>query len=130
MEKEFLPCLVGDFIYKICPKCSEWHNGTCEHCAWRGCFGACTIGVHVWSDGSYNKHPLQIVKKRVSATSLVEVLDHWNIMFFETEEAAKIALEEYDKIRNMQDRKARVAAYRKWEKRREIINPLRRPEND
>lgn len=130
MIKEIvLPCLVGDFVYKICPKCNEQHNGTCEHCAWRYCCGPCTVGVRVYGDGSYNKHPLQIVRKRVSSSSLVEFLDYWNIMFFATEKAAKIALEEYDQIRNIQDRDARVAAYNEWEKRREIINPLRSPEN-
>lgn len=26
---------IGETVYKICPKCNDRHNGSCENCAWR-----------------------------------------------------------------------------------------------
>ena len=57
-----LPVWLNDTVYKICPKCSPKHNGTCENCAWSSCkhYG-CDIGVGVYPDGSYHKSELQVV---------------------------------------------------------------------
>ena len=126
MNKNLLPCKVGDTVYKICPKCNPNHNGTCRNCAWGGCFiGACDVGVGVYGDGSYTKHPLQIVKKTVRAEAITKIIDYWNIMYFASEEKAAIALKEYDNIRLTEDRHERKAAYDKWHESRKIVNPLR-----
>ena len=29
-----LPCVVGDTVYRICPKCNDGHDGSCRNCAW------------------------------------------------------------------------------------------------
>lgn len=116
-----LPCKVGQTVYKICPKCNERHSGSCEHCAWRGCIGyGCDIGVRVYSDGSYNKHDLQIVPRKVSRYTIVTILELWNIMYFATEEEALAAMTEYDAIRKIEDRHERYEAYKAWEAKREM----------
>lgn len=115
-----LPCKIGDTVYKICPKCNEWHNASCEHCAWRGChMTGCDIGVRVYSGGSYNELPLQIVPRYVSKGSFVTVCELWNTMYFATEEEANTAKEEYEAIRNIQDRNERYEAFKAWEAKRE-----------
>lgn len=112
---------VGETVYKICPKCNDWHNASCEHCAWRGCLGhGCDIGVRVYSDGSYNKHELQIVPRKVTKHNLVTILELWNIMYFATEEDANSAKAEYDAIRKIEDRHKRYKAYKAWEAKREM----------
>lgn len=116
-----LPYKIGQTVYKICPKCNEWHNASCEHCAWRGCLGfGCDIGVRVYSDGSHNKHELQIVPRKVIKHNLITILELWNIMYFATEEEANTAREEYCTIRKIEDRHERYKAYKAWEKKRKI----------
>lgn len=114
------PCKVGDTVYKICPKCNEHHNGNCKNCAWRGCIGSgCDIGVRVYSDGSYNEHPLQIVQYKVTENRFVTILKYWNVMYFSNAEHAEKAKTEYDEIRNVADRKERYKRYLMWEESRE-----------
>ena len=115
-----LPCKVEQMVYKICPKCNEGHSGSCKNCAWRGCLGyGCDIGVRVYSDGSFNKHELQIVPSRVTAHNIITIFKLWNIMYFATEEEANTAKEEYDAIRKIEDRKKRYRTYKAWQTKRE-----------
>lgn len=114
------PCKVGQTVYKICPKCNERHNGSCEHCAWGGCImSGCDIGVRVCSDGSYGEYNLQIVPRKVTKYDIITVFELWNIMYFATEEEAYAAKEEYVTIRNIQDRHERYDAYKTWKAKRE-----------
>ena len=114
-----LPCKVGDTVYKICPKCNELHNGSCEHCAWHGCFmGGCEVGVRVYGDGSYTNKELQIMPCKVNDSNFITILKSWNIMYFRTIEDTKSAMIEYDEIRSIEDRKERVLAYDKWDDNR------------
>ncbi len=114
------PCKVGDVVYKICPKCNDRHKDNCKHCAWRGCFSnGCTVGVGVWSDGSYNEHPLQIVSYEVAKHNFITILEFWNIMFFSNVDEAEKAKNEYDAIRNIEERKERHEKYLLWEAKRE-----------
>lgn len=115
------PCNVGSTVYKICPKCNEHHNGSCERCAWRDCFmTGCDVGVRVWYDGSHNEHPKQIVPRKVTKYSIITIFELWNIMYFATEEEANTAKAEYDAICNIQDRNERYEAYTAWEAKRKM----------
>ena len=78
----------GNTVYKICPKCNSNHNGTCEHCAWRGTMNVCNVGVGVWEDGSYCKHELQIVERNVGNRTDFTLFELWNIQYFPTLESA------------------------------------------
>lgn len=114
-----VPCKVDQTVYKICPKCNEHHNASCKHCAWSGCLGfGCDIGVSVYSDGSYNECALQIVPRKVTKYNIITILELWNIMYFATEEEANTAKDEYDTIRNIQDKHERYEAYKAWENER------------
>lgn len=121
-----VPCKIGDKIYKICPKCNPDHCGSCQNCAWQGQFGPCDVGVHIYSDGSYTKHDLQIIEKTVNCGNITTVYDNWNVMFFEEYDDALQALLEYDKIRKIEDKQTRVKEFNVWLKRRKYKNPLRR----
>lgn len=124
-----LPCLVGDMVYKICPKCNENHNGSCKHCAWAGCHvTGCDIGVRIYGDGSYNKHELQIVPVKVNRNNLFNTLEYWNIMFFETESLAKIAMRQYDAIRKMENKEERIEKFKSWVEARDAKISLERKE--
>ena len=123
-----LPVKIGNKVYKICPKCNDNHNGTCKNCAWGGCLGACDVGVHIYSDGSYTEKPLQIVEKLVTDHNIITVYDWWNIMFFDDEVKAKQAMKEYDSIRTLEDRTERVEKFRDWYNGRKIKNPLKMEE--
>ena len=120
-----LPCKVGQTVYKICPKCNDRHDGSCKHCAWSGChMTGCDVGVRVYSDGSHNDKPLQIVPRKVTKNNFVNTLEHWNLMYFATEDEARTAMTEYDAIRKIEDKDERYAAYKAWEKEREIVFPF------
>ena len=115
-----IPCLIGDKIYKIRPKCNDNHDGSCEHCAWRGCHPhGCDVGVKVWFDGSFNNKPLQVIETKVGRSNFFTVLDYWNIMYFPTREEAERALVEYDAIRSIENRADRIERYQEWSDARE-----------
>lgn len=119
------PCRVGDAVYKICPKCNPNHNGSCHHCAWRGCYGSgCDVGVGIWSDGSHNEKPLQIVPYKVTENRFITIIKYWNLMFFSNTEEAEKAISEYDEIRKIEDRKTRYEKYLLWEAKREQHYPF------
>lgn len=117
---DVIPCIVGETVYKICPKCNKDHNGSCERCAWRGChMTGCDVGVRVWFDGSHEEHDLQIVPYKVTEHRFVTIIKYWNIMFFATAEEAETAKAEYDTIRKIENRHKRYEAYQAWETMRE-----------
>ena len=120
-----LPCKVGETVYKICPKCNPNHNGSCKHCAWCGCFmNGCDIGVKVYSDGSHSNYELQIVPYKVKENSFITIIKYWNIMFFSNAEEAEKAKNEYNQIRNIEDRKTRYEKYLSWEAQRKQHYPF------
>ena len=126
-----LPCLIGDTVYKICPKCDDDHNGSCKHCAWAGCsVTGCDVGVWIYSDGSHNEHPLQLVPVKVYANNLCNTLEYWNIMFFETKELAEIAMYQYDEIRKTENREERVEKFKAWVEARDAKISLEREKTE
>ena len=116
-----LPCKIGDTVYKICPKCNDLHNGSCEHCAWRGCcVTGCDVGVRVYADGSHNNKELQIVPYKANENNFITILKLWNIMYFKTIEDTKVAMLEYNEIRNIEDRAERYMTYNRWNDNRKF----------
>lgn len=112
----WFPVRIGQTAYKICPICNPNHNGSCNHCAWRGCLGAgCDVGVGVCFDGSYGKYDLQIIPIMVTENKIVTILKLWNIMYFTTEGEANKAKKEYLAIRSIEDRTERYHSYKGWE---------------
>lgn len=119
-SEDIIPCKVGQTVYKICPKCNKDHNGSCERCAWRGCFmTGCDVGVRVFFDGSHGGYDLQIVPYKVTEHRFVTIIKFWNIMFFASTEEAETAKAEYDAIRKIEDRHERYEAYKVWATKRE-----------
>lgn len=108
----------GSPIYKICPKCSSVHNGSCRMCAWQGTMRVCDVGVAVRIDGSRHEGPLQVTQQRFGYYMDHSIYALWNIQYFPTREAAEEALAEYEQIRNLEPRAARLAAYNEWYDRR------------
>jgi len=117
-------CLIGDIVYKICPKCNDQHNGTCKNCAWSGCiWNYCSIDIRVYEDGSCNKKPLQVVKRCVRENDFIHINEQFNITYFASEEEALKAIAEYDKIRSIEDNHERYNEFIRWEgKRRTDVN--------
>lgn len=108
-------CLIGDTVFKMCPKCNEEHNGTCEHCAWRACIWQyCDIDPHVYDDGSYNKNKKQVVEKVVNERNFIHINKLWNIGYFATRADCEKAINEYEAICAIEDKKTRVAEFEKW----------------
>ena len=90
-----LPCKVGDTVYKICPKCNDKHNGSCENCAWRGCISYCGCDVFgLWSDGQYPPERCTIVPYTMNWRFIPVVLKHIGTKVFPTREEAEKRLEE------------------------------------
>lgn len=115
LHKVYLPVLVGETVYKICPKCNDRHVNNCEHCAWSGCFPhGCDVGVGVYQSGSYENHTKQIIEKRVSEYNFFTVVKLWGIMYFDSRKSAEHALSEYNSICAIQDGKERYNAYVEW----------------
>jgi hypothetical protein len=79
----------------------------------------CDVGVRVYEGGSHGDYELQIVPRRVTENSIITIFQLWNIMYFATEEEAKMATTEYDTIRKMEDRHEKYEAYKSWESKRE-----------
>lgn len=93
-----LPCKVGDTVYKICPKCNDKHNGSCENCAWRGCISYCGCDVFgLWGDGKYPPERCTIVPYTMNWRFIPVVLKHIGTKVFLTCEEAKKRLEELKK---------------------------------
>ena len=115
MEQIKVNCLIGDTVYKICPKCNDRHNGTCKNCAWGGCiWNYCTIDPYVWFDGSCNEYPKQVVTIKVNENNFIHINEQWNIGYFATKEDCEKAIAEYEAICAISDRKERKAEFDKW----------------
>lgn len=112
-------CLIGDIVYKICPRCNDRHNGTCENCAWSGCiWNYCSIDVNIYEDGSCNEKPLQIVKRRVRENDFIHINEQFNVTYFASEEEALKAIAEYDDIRHIEDHNERYNTFIRWAEKR------------
>lgn len=110
-----VPIWLGDTVYKICPKCNDKHNGTCEHCAWSSAImNGCDVGVRIYDDGSFNKHPLQILKMQVTERNFFTICKNMGTMYHDSYIKAEKAISEYDKIRNITDKEERYNAYKLW----------------
>lgn len=114
-----LPCKCGDEVYKICPVCNPKHKGSCKFCAWSGCFvNGCDVGVGVCGDGSFTEKHLQVVPIKVSKYSIVTICENWGTMYFLSKEEAISAMNEYEKIRCIEDKEKRYTEYFKWFEKR------------
>lgn len=112
-------CMIGDKVYKICPKCNDRHNGSCKNCAWEGCIWSyCNIEPKIYKDGSFTKSPLQVVQKVVNERNFAHINEEWNIAYFESEQAAQKAIQEYDAISNIENCEERVKSFNEWYQRR------------
>ena len=121
--------LVGDEVFKVCPKCSDKHNGTCEYCGWRGCLWAyCDIEPHIYGDGSGNNHAWQLVKRKVTEQSFIHINEEWNIAYFATVEEGLQAISEFNEICKIEDRKERYNKFCEWYKGRKQEFNFRRAE--
>lgn len=85
-----LPCQIGETVYRICPKCNDKHNQSCENCAWR--FSLAHNGCNVyglWSDGQYAATECHVVPYKVSWNYIPNLLEHLGKTVFLTKEEAE-----------------------------------------
>lgn len=111
------PVWVGDKVWKICPKCNDRHNGTCEHCAWGPALMSygCDIGPKVYSDGSgCDANKLQLVERTVTEHNLFTICELFGTQYFSSKEDAEQAIAEYTAIYAIEDRNERYNAYVAW----------------
>lgn len=109
-----LNCCIGDLVYKICPKCNDNHNGTCEHCAWEGCALPCSVTNNIYQDGSFNTKPMQVVQLRVNQYNFIYINETWNVHHFGTKIAAEQAIREFKLITEIDDKISRYGTYVEW----------------
>lgn len=90
-----LPCVVGDTVYRICPKCNESHNGSCKNCAWENSCSnqGCTV-YGGWKNGQYPSGECTIVPYKVSWNYIPNLLENIGKRVFLTREEAEAALKE------------------------------------
>lgn len=88
-----LPCKVGDTVYRICPKCNPKHDGSCEHCAWKGTggIGGCAV-FGMWGDGQYPAEKCTIVPWVASWHRMETIIRFLGERIFLTREKAEAAL--------------------------------------
>lgn len=88
-----LPCKVGDTVYRICPKCNDKHDESCENCAWRYAVAANGCDVYgLWSDGQFPAVKCTIVPYRVTWNYIPDLIKHYNKTVFITRAEAEEAL--------------------------------------
>ena len=119
MKQANLNCLIGDTVYKMCPKCNPDHNGTCQNCAWGGCYGPCNIDPYVYNDGSFNEKKKQVVALKVYERTFIHINEWWNIGYFGTREECEKAIEEFEAICAIENRAERKAKYDEWRAQRD-----------
>ena len=92
-----LPCAVGDTVYRICPKCNDYHDGSCKNCAWENSCSnrGCTV-YGGWKDGQYPMGECTIVPYKVSWNYIPNLLENIGKRVFPTREEAEIALKELE----------------------------------
>lgn len=90
-----LPCKVGDKVYRICPKCNNSHDGSCDNCAWQGTGGVSGCNVFgLWGDGSYDAHHCTIVPWVANYYRMPTIVKKLGTRIFLTREEAEAALKE------------------------------------
>lgn len=116
MKTMNFPVWLDDPVWKICPKCNDRHDGSCEHCAWGPSLMpyGCDIGVRIYPDGSFTNGPLQVIKAKVTKRNLLTVCNNFGTVYFATKEVAEAAMQAYDNIRKIVDRKERYNAFVDW----------------
>lgn len=88
------PFKLGATVYRICPKCNDRHNGSCENCAWRGTGGVEGCNVFgLWNDGQYPPEKCTIVPWNATWNRMPLIIQYLGIRIFPTYEEAKAALE-------------------------------------
>lgn len=92
-----LPCKVGDVVYRICPKCNDKHDSSCNNCAWASCITNCGCDVFgLWDDGQYPAHNCTIVPYKVSWRWMPSLLKHFGSKIFLTRAEAEAKLKELE----------------------------------
>lgn len=89
------PCKVGDTVYRICPKCSDRHNGSCTGCAWENSAGANWCLVYGQAGDKAMK--CQIVPYKVSWAYIPSLMEDIGKTVFLTRKEAEEKLEELQK---------------------------------
>lgn len=88
-----LPCKVGDTVYRICPKCNDKHDGSCENCAWRSCMTNCGCTTYgLWGDGQFPPDKCTIVPYRVFWNYIPNMIEKFGKTVFLTSEEAEEVL--------------------------------------
>lgn len=88
-----LPVKVGDTVYRICPKCNDKHDSSCENCAWCRCSAARGCDVYgLWDDGQYPPDKCTIVPYKVTWNYIPNLMEHYGKTVFLTKEEADEAL--------------------------------------
>ena len=88
-----LQCAIGDTVYRICPKCSDTHNGSCSGCAWLSAVGNRGCDIYgLWKDGQYPPEKCHIVPYKVAWNYIPNLMEHIGKTVFLTEKEAEDAL--------------------------------------
>ena len=74
-------------VYRICPKCSDNHEGNCRHCAWQFCRKPCTT-YGLWDDGNWPADKCQIIEVTLTWEWFPDFVKHLNTKTFLTKEDA------------------------------------------
>ena len=98
-----LPCAVGDTVYRLCQKCGEEHEGSCEKCTsyqsptfmHESAVNGCT-DYAVWEKGSYPKKMCIIVPYVVTWNYIPDLLENLGKAVFATREEAEMAYEKLE----------------------------------
>ena len=86
---------IGEIVYKICPKCNDRHNGSCENCAWRNAsflYGCDVFGL--WGDGQYPADKCTIVPFYITFNRIPTIAHQLGKKCFFSREEAEKALAE------------------------------------
>lgn len=98
-----LPVKVGEPVYRICPKCNDKHNESCENCAWRGSLSDCGCTTYgLWSDGQFSPDECTVVPYKVTWNYIPNLLKHFGKTVFLTKADAEEALRKMNKTERNQ----------------------------
>lgn len=89
------PCKIGDTVYRICPKCSDIHDGSCEGCAWYGAIFK--NGCNIYGYDSKKGVKSQIIPYKVSWEYIPNLIENIGENVFLTYEEADQKLKELQK---------------------------------
>lgn len=88
-----LPCKVGDTVYRICPKCNDNHEASCDGCAWENTEGVKGCNVFgLWGDGQFPANKCTIVPWIATYHRMPTVIDKLGSRIFLSREEAEAAL--------------------------------------